>query len=72
MTILLGIAAYFAFAILVGRFLSLSTRGTVVLAGPAAPLYTPAVTENLAPAPREKRIKRAHEERTIEAEELAR
>jgi hypothetical protein len=72
MTVLIGIAAYFAFAVFVGRFLSLSTRGTVLLAGPVAPLYTPAVTENLAPEQRKERIERAPVEHPLEAEEVVR
>jgi len=54
MIVFVGILAYFGIAILVGRFLSLSTRGEIFypVTEPAATLYSPQETVNLSAAER--------------------
>ncbi|MFH1679676.1 MAG: hypothetical protein ABIH26_03420 [Candidatus Eisenbacteria bacterium] len=64
MTILLGIAVYFALAVFVGRFLSLSTRGTVAYLAPSAPLHGPA--QDRSPSPKKAGAREVRPEKKAE------
>jgi hypothetical protein len=77
MTVLVGIALYFGFALFVGRFLSLSTRGELAAALPAARLGSgrPAsARKRVEPAPTPGRVepKAAPETREVGEEVAAR